>query len=77
MLCSNFSSVCMFCGDDHLRLVPESTQPEVFLGWTVVDNLHEKLKIGFFIKRKGVRVCNIRNLSNYIISRNFPIKNMG
>ena len=39
---SNFSQVRMFCDDDCSTLVLESTQPGVFLGRMILDNLFMK-----------------------------------
>ena len=41
---SNFSRFHMFCNDNRLKLVPESTRTGGFPSWTIVDNLHEKVK---------------------------------
>ena len=30
VFCSNFSRFLMFCNEDHLKLVPKSTQPGIF-----------------------------------------------
>ena len=43
MFCSNFSRVPMFCNDDNLKLVPESTGPQCFPSWMIVDCLHKKV----------------------------------
>ena len=42
MFCSNFSQAHMFCDDNNSKLVPDSTQPEGFPIWTIVDNLTKK-----------------------------------
>ena len=34
----------MFCDNNRSTLVPESTQTRGFPSWTIVDNLHEKVK---------------------------------
>ena len=52
MFWSNFSQVCMFCNEDHSKLVPEYTQPGVFCSWTFVNNLMKTQKWTFTIKRK-------------------------
>ena len=44
VFCLNFSQARIFCDDNRSTLVPGSTQSRGFLGWTIVNNLHEKPK---------------------------------
>ena len=65
VFCSNFSRVFMSCDDNHLKSVPESTRPGIFLSWTIVDNLHKKLKIRDLLLKR--MVCVIPFSSQYLI----------
>ena len=47
MFCSNFSRVHIFCNDDRLKLVPESTQIEGFQSLTIVNNITGNQKVNF------------------------------
>ena len=42
VFCSNFSQLCMFCHDDRLKLVLESTRPGEGSSWKIVYNLMKK-----------------------------------
>ena len=67
MFCSNFSRVRMFCDDDHSKLEQESTRPGGFPSWTMVDNLHDKLKSEYLIlKQKVWRVWNIEQAGLHV-----------
>ena len=56
MFWSNFSRVCMFCNDNRLKLVPDSTQTGGFPIWTIVDNLYKKVKSEDLIIERKVRL---------------------
>ena len=58
----NFSQVCIFCGDNNSKLLPESTQPGSFPSWTIVDNLakNSKFNIYYYNERFMCNSCTSR-----------------